>query len=102
MSSVAEEEINGGKRVGRSTRVSSATPAVGSEVKLAEGPSPPKHVPFPYIPQDGTLLFEAMTLIFTVVTTGLQFLNLYRTNWWLTNSYTNHAMVIYLIFSSSI
>lgn len=90
---VPEEEINGGKRVPRPTRLPSTTPPVIADVKLTEGPNPPKHVPFPYIPQDGTLLFEAMTFMFTLVTTGLQFLNLYRTNWWLFHSFTTQAMV---------
>lgn len=91
---VAEEEMNGGKRVGRTTRPPSSTPLVSiSDVKLNDGPLHPKHVPFPYIPQDGTLLFEAMTFMFVLIATGLQFLNLYRTAWWLPHSYTNQAMV---------
>lgn len=99
---VPEEETNGsGKKVGRITRLS-ATPlpsANTSDIKLADGPIAPKHIPFPYIPQDGTLLFEAMTFVFTLVATGLQFLNLYRTAWWLPHSYTNQAMVSTIVFS---
>ncbi|KAG6440770.1 hypothetical protein O3G_MSEX001432 [Manduca sexta] len=91
-----EEEMNGGKRVGRPRLAPTITPLL-SEVKLAEGPVPPKHIPFPYIPQDGTFLFEAMTFVFTLVATGLQFLNLYRTAWWLPHSYTNQTMNFYLI-----
>ncbi|XP_075975693.1 transmembrane protein 39A [Anticarsia gemmatalis] len=98
---VPEEDMNGGgKRIGRISRPPSTTtlPAVGlPEIKLADGPVAPKHIPFPYIPQDGTLLFEAMTFVFTLVATGLQFLNLYRTAWWLPHSYTNQAMNFYLI-----
>ncbi|XP_026748742.2 transmembrane protein 39A [Galleria mellonella] len=94
-----EEEINGGKRVGRTARVAPSTSptATVNDFKLADGPMPPKHIPFPYIPQDGTLLFEAMTFIFTLTAMGLQFLNLYRTAWWLPHSYTNQAMNFYLI-----
>lgn len=98
---VPEEEMNGGKRVARTSRLpstTSSTSPVVADAKLTEGPIPPKHVPFPYIPQDGTLLFEGMTFVFTLVTTGLQFLNLYRTNWWLANSFTTQAMVKHLIF----
>ncbi|CAK1555264.1 unnamed protein product [Leptosia nina] len=89
---MAEEDVNG-KRV--RTRLLSTTPA--PEVKLIEGPAPPKHIPFPYIPQDGELLFEIMTFIFLTVATGLQFLNLYRTAWWLPTSYTTQAMHFHLV-----
>lgn len=84
--------MNGGKRVGR-PRLPSNTPLVTISDVKTEGPIHPKHVPFPYIPQDGTLLFEAMTFLFVLIATGLQFLNLYRTAWWLPHSYTNQAMV---------
>lgn len=92
--------MNGGKRVGRPTRLSTVTPAGMNlpDIKLTDGPVPPKHIPYPYIPQDGTLLFETMTFVFTLIAAGLQFLNLYRTVWWLPHSYTNQAMVRYLIF----
>lgn len=93
---VPDEETNGnGKRVGRPARTPPTTLSnVGlTDMKLADGPIAPKHIPFPYLPQDGTLLFEAMTFVFTLVATGLQFLNLYRTAWWLPHSYTNQAMV---------
>ncbi|KAM3957072.1 transmembrane protein 39A [Aphomia sociella] len=96
---IADEEMNGSKRVGRPARLT-PTPApsvTATDIKLANGPVPPKHIPFPYIPQDGTFLFEAMTFVFTLVATGLQFLNLYRTAWWLPHSYTNQAMNFYLI-----
>ncbi|XP_063381641.1 transmembrane protein 39A [Cydia fagiglandana] len=94
-SSPQEEDVNSnGKRVGR-VRLS-PTPAT-LDTKLVEGPSPPKHIPFPCIPHDPELLFEAMTFVFTVVATGLQFLNLYRTAWWLPHSYTNQSMNFYLI-----
>ncbi|CAG9787638.1 unnamed protein product [Diatraea saccharalis] len=97
-----EEDSNCGghvRKTNRPTRVVSApAPTVGlTETKLAEGPIPPKHIPFPYIPQDGTLLFETMTFVFLLVAAGLQFLNLYRTAWWLPHSYTNQAMHFYLI-----
>ncbi|RVE47440.1 hypothetical protein evm_007851 [Chilo suppressalis] len=97
-----EEDSNGcgnGKKVSRPSRAAVApAPTVSlSETKLIEGPVPPKHIPFPYIPQDGILLFESMTFVFLLVAAGLQFLNLYRTAWWLPHSYTNQAMHFYLI-----
>ncbi|KAL0830797.1 hypothetical protein ABMA28_002915 [Loxostege sticticalis] len=97
---VLDEDMNGGgKRAGRAARAPSVpAPTTNlADIKLADGPVPPKHIPFPYIPQDGTLLFEAMTFVFSLVATGLQFLNLYRTAWWLPHSYTNQAMNFYLI-----
>ncbi|KAL4709521.1 hypothetical protein ACJJTC_007252 [Scirpophaga incertulas] len=98
---VNEEDINGvGKRIGKSTRVTPVAPSppvVVPEPKLVEGPTHPKHIPFPYIPQDGVLLFETMTFVFSIVSTGLQFLNLYRTAWWLPHSYMTQAMHYYLI-----
>ncbi|XP_068633812.1 transmembrane protein 39A [Battus philenor] len=98
---LAEEEMNGGgKRMSRTSRLPSTTAPTtmsGSEVKISDGMLQPKHIPFPYIPQDGELLFEFMTFVFTLVAAGLQFLNLYRTAWWLPHSYTNQAMNFYLI-----
>lgn len=92
-----EEDANGnGKRVGRSRLSPTLSTANLNEIKpLVESPSPPKHIPFPYIPHDGELLFEGMNFVFALVATGLQFLNLYRTAWWLPHSYTNQAMVRY-------
>ncbi|XP_059057452.1 transmembrane protein 39A [Achroia grisella] len=88
--SLLEEDLNGSRRATRAR-------AMSDTIKRTDGTMPPKHIPFPYIPQDGTLLFETMTFIFTLVATGLQFLNLYRTIWWLPNSNTDQAMNFYLI-----
>ncbi|KPI95873.1 Transmembrane protein 39A [Papilio xuthus] len=96
-----EDDMNGGgKRMSRAPRISSAVPPsgnVGTDTKLMDGVQQPKHIPFPYIPQDSELLFEIMNFVFTLVAAGLQFLNLYRTAWWLPHSYTNQAMNFYLI-----
>ncbi|XP_026318971.1 transmembrane protein 39A-A [Hyposmocoma kahamanoa] len=93
---IPEEELNGASKRVRTTRV---TPPVTTapEVRLTDGPVPPKHIPFPYIPQDGELLFEMMTFVFTLVATCLQLLNLYRTAWWLPHSQVTEAMHFYLI-----
>ncbi|CAH2084490.1 unnamed protein product [Euphydryas editha] len=90
-----EEDVNNGKRARSRLSPTKSTPA--PEVKFSDSPLPPKHIPFPYIPQDGELLFEIMNFVFTLVATGLQFLNLYRTMWWLPHSYTTQAMNFYLI-----
>ncbi|XP_048485506.1 transmembrane protein 39A [Plutella xylostella] len=86
------------KRVSQPARVSpSSSPSGASDMKYNEGPVAPKHIPFPVIPHDGELLFEFMTLVFTLLAAALQFLNLYRTVWWLPHSHTNQAMNFYLI-----
>lgn len=57
----------------------------------------PKHVPIPDIPADSELLFELITLIYTAMALGLQYLNLYRTVWWLPHSHVKYAINFYLI-----
>ncbi|CAH2269004.1 jg16028 [Pararge aegeria aegeria] len=91
---VSDEDING-KRTRPHLSPSSTTSV--RDGKLAANPLPPKHIPFPNIPQDGEVLFEIMSFIFTIVAMGLQFLNLYRTMWWLPYSFTSDAMNFYLI-----
>ncbi|KPJ16113.1 Transmembrane protein 39A [Papilio machaon] len=94
-----EEDINGGgKRMSRTPRIQvPPSGTAGTDNKLSDSIHQPKHIPFPYIPQDSELLFEIMNFVFTLVAAGLQFLNLYRTAWWLPHSYTNQAMNFYLI-----
>lgn len=60
-------------------------------------PWTPRHIPFPDIPQDSDLLFEFITFVFTSLAAAAQFLNLYRTVFWLPHSFTSHAMVIIII-----
>lgn len=57
----------------------------------------PKHIPIPGIPQDGNFVFEVIMFVFTGMTSFLQFLHLYRTVWWLPQSYTRYTMNFYLI-----
>ncbi|XP_078043036.1 transmembrane protein 39A isoform X2 [Augochlora pura] len=57
----------------------------------------PKHVPIPVIPVDGHLMFEALSLVVSLVAASLQMLNLYRTVWWLPHSYNSYSMNFYLI-----
>ncbi|XP_052741177.1 transmembrane protein 39A [Bicyclus anynana] len=91
---VSDEDING-KRT--RPRLSPSSTTTVNDNKMADNPLPPKHIPFPYIPQDGEMLFEIMSFVFTTVAMGLQFLNLYRTMWWLPHSSTTQAMNFYLI-----
>ncbi|KAK6640916.1 hypothetical protein RUM44_012614 [Polyplax serrata] len=57
----------------------------------------PKHIPIPHIPQESTIIFELYMFIFTTVASFLQFLHLYRSVWWLPQSYTRYTMNFYLI-----
>ncbi|XP_037079907.1 transmembrane protein 39A-like isoform X2 [Pollicipes pollicipes] len=56
-----------------------------------------QHVLIPDIPRDGELFFEALMVVFVCTGLGLQYLNMYRTIWWLPHSYTAYAMNLYLI-----
>lgn len=62
-----------------------------------EQPNAPKHFPFPNTPVDDDLVFEIFMFCFTMLAAALQFLHLYRSVWWLPHSYTNQAMVIYVL-----
>lgn len=53
----------------------------------------PKHIPIPAVPVDGQLSFEALSLVVSIIAACLQLLNLYRTVWWLPNSYNGYSMV---------
>ncbi|CAG9562669.1 unnamed protein product [Danaus chrysippus] len=91
---ISDEDVSNGKRIRpRHSPTMSTIP----DTKCSDSPPPPKHIPFPYIPRDGEILYEVMTFTFTLVAMGLQFLNLYRTMWWLPHSYTTQAMNFYLI-----
>ncbi|XP_071626132.1 transmembrane protein 39A [Temnothorax longispinosus] len=57
----------------------------------------PKHIPIPAVPVDRQLNFEALSLIVSIIAACLQLLNLYRTVWWLPNSYNGYSMNFYLI-----
>jgi hypothetical protein len=49
------------------------------------------------IPTDSNLFFELLLFIYCVVALGLQYINIYRTIWWIPNSYNNYAMSFYLV-----
>lgn len=56
--------------------------------------SPPKHVPLPEVPRLQEFTAEAFFLFFSIGALGLQYLNLYRTAFWVPQSNTKYAMVI--------
>lgn len=53
----------------------------------------PKHVPFPNVEHSSELVNEFLIFGFTIIASATQFLHLYRTVWWLPNSYTRQAVV---------
>ena len=52
-----------------------------------------KHLCITFPPADHKLLHETVFLLFSVCAFFLQLLHLYRTVWWLPQSYTHHAVV---------
>ncbi|XP_048769380.1 transmembrane protein 39A-like isoform X1 [Ostrea edulis] len=66
-------------------------------VPLAQLAVLPKHCHLPEIPSDPNMSFEAMLYFFGVIAMGLQYINLYRTVWWLPHSHANYALNFYLI-----
>ncbi|XP_022904206.2 transmembrane protein 39A [Onthophagus taurus] len=104
----------GGRRIPRTVR-SSITPSLqllpgdlassrysplGGAVPTLPGlehPVSPKHFPFPNTPISSDILFECLMYFFTLGASGLQFVHLYRSVWWLPNSYTNQSVNFYLI-----
>ncbi|XP_076445240.1 transmembrane protein 39A-B-like isoform X2 [Babylonia areolata] len=57
----------------------------------------PKHVVLPEIPMDGNMHFEIILYLLGLVVMGLQYVNLYKTVWWLPHSHANYALNFYLI-----
>lgn len=55
-----------------------------------------KHVPMPTVPVDSQLTFEVMSLVVAMVAVCMQLLNLYRSTWWLPQSYNDYSMVCLL------
>ncbi|KAF0309542.1 Transmembrane protein 39A [Amphibalanus amphitrite] len=92
----------GGRRnLPRSTPMKPVPPAdmrtkPGSEDRSWQVPCL-QHVLIPDIPRDGELFFETLMVVFVCTGLGLQYLNMYRTIWWLPHSYTLYAMNLYLI-----
>lgn len=58
-----------------------------------EQPPTPKHFPFPNTPVDDDLVFEFVMFLYTTIAAGLQFLQLYRSVWWLPRSYNSNSVV---------
>lgn len=54
--------------------------------------TPPKHMTIPDIPRISELGFEVCMLVFSLMSLALQYLNIYRTVFWLPHSHTKYAM----------
>ena len=67
--------------------VSAATTVVASSVPL------PRHAHIPDIGLDNNVLFEALVFIYSTMALGLQYINLYKTVWWLPHSSASYALV---------
>ncbi|XP_055887615.1 transmembrane protein 39A-like isoform X2 [Biomphalaria glabrata] len=69
----------------------------GNLIPLASLVVLPKHSQLPDIPGDGNLYFECMLFVFGVIMMSLQYINLYKTVWWLPQSHAQYALNFYLI-----
>jgi len=101
----------GGKRgISRTSRTSSppvmpvkgAAQSVPLKIGGKEDLLPTQPVPLPHIPHDSQLIFEVLVFMYTVVAMCLQYINLYRSVWWLQHSYNHTAVSFYLIDTSVI
>ncbi|KAK2149600.1 hypothetical protein LSH36_445g02080 [Paralvinella palmiformis] len=57
----------------------------------------PHHSHIPDIAPDSNLIFEGMVFMYSVMTLCLQYINLYKTVWWLPHSNAKYALNFYLI-----
>lgn len=60
---------------------------------LHSDPIATKHISISYAASDPTLVYESVVLFFSLSAFFLQLLHLYRTVWWLPQSYTQYAVV---------
>ena len=54
---------------------------------------PPRHSHVPEIGLDNNFLFEGFVFVFGSMVLLLQYINLYKTVWWLPQSHSNYALV---------
>ncbi|EFX81380.1 hypothetical protein DAPPUDRAFT_303413 [Daphnia pulex] len=60
-------------------------------------PNSPKHISISYVSSDHSLVYESVVLFYSLSAFLLQILHLYRTVWWLPQSYEKNALKFYLI-----
>jgi hypothetical protein len=56
-------------------------------------PNSPKHISISYVSSDHSLVYESVVLFYSLSAFLLQILHLYRTVWWLPQSYEKNALV---------
>lgn len=57
----------------------------------------PKHIPFPFVDEQSDYLFEGFAFVVALFATGCQFLELYKTVWWLPEFANKQAVHFHLI-----
>lgn len=58
-----------------------------------DGAPMPKHIPFPDFPGSSELINELIMFLFITFAAAMQFINLYRTMWWVPESNTTRTVV---------
>ncbi|KAI7685898.1 hypothetical protein SSS_05357 [Sarcoptes scabiei] len=53
----------------------------------------PEHVDLPELSDENELLYEMQTIVIFIIAMSTQYLNLYRTFWWMPDTYRRYAMV---------
>ncbi|KAH8402238.1 hypothetical protein KR009_010623 [Drosophila setifemur] len=85
----------------RSSDGSSSSEAQDTYAHLTISQTPaqvrPKHIPFPDHATTSEWLSELLMCAFTMGSAIVQFINIYRTNWWLPKAHTRHMVNIDLI-----
>lgn len=74
-----------------------ASSIANSHINISAGFSGLASKILPLMPIDGAMTFQIIIFSFMTVSLLLQYLNLYRSVWWLPHSYNNNAMNFYLI-----
>lgn len=59
----------------------------------------PKHIAIPYLAVESELLFEVLVLLLFSICTLSQYINIYRTVWWLPQSHIDTMLVSKISFS---
>ncbi|KAI7685894.1 Transmembrane protein 39A [Sarcoptes scabiei] len=57
----------------------------------------PEHVDLPELSDENELLYEMQTIVIFIIAMSTQYLNLYRTFWWMPDTYRRYAMNFHLI-----
>lgn len=97
---ILKEKMSGGNRR-RTSRPTQGPPPQFEQFQNCEDGLPsipplPKHINFPDVPHN-EFFNEFFIFAFTIISVLTQFMHLYRTVWWLPDSYT-HQTIVRLFF----